>query len=274
MRGLVALLFVALALAGCSGGGAPDDQLKLADGTTIDVDGGTSDTTGAIAGVVVDEAIRPVVGAVLTTTDGAHGATTDANGVFLVGDLAPGFYALLVKATDHLEVQTSAEVVAGEVAKVRVQMVRDVRPTPYLQTYPYTAYMQGWATIGQFAVEVVADSFLNDTTLCDCGYTFTPGPNVTAIILEAFWDAAAPDPATLAEYYWEVGDPSGDWYETGYCTSPCRVEVPMADFRDGMTVEVRMTGPDAWVAVQQQVRIFTTVFHYGEAPEGWTIQGV
>ncbi|MEK6974859.1 MAG: carboxypeptidase-like regulatory domain-containing protein [Candidatus Thermoplasmatota archaeon] len=267
MRGHLAVLLLALtALAGCSGERATEDGLRLADGSTLALDGeGTTDTLGAIAGVVVDEAIRPVPGAVLATPDGRN-ATSDDNGVFRLGLLEPGFYALAARATGFLTMQASVEVVAGETATLKVQLVRDIRPQPYLVTYPYDAYMQVWGTIAQWVVEIIVP-----TPLCDCTYSFTPEANATGIVLEAFWDSTTPDPAGLSEFYWEIGDPELDWYETGYCTNPCRVQPSMEGFNQGLTLSVRISGPDAWVAYQQQVHLFSTVFHNGPVPDGWTI---
>lgn len=267
MRGPTVVLLLALgALAGCAEEVPDEGGLKLADGSTLVLDGeGTSATLGAIAGVVVDEAIRPVPGAELATT-GGHTATSDDNGVFRLGNLEPGFYVLAVQAEGFLAAKTSVEVVADETATLKVQLSRDVRPQPYRVTFPYEAYMQAWGTVGQWAVEIVVP-----TPLCDCAYTFEPEANATSIVLEAFWDPTTPDPLAQNEFYWEIGSPDLEWYETGYCSNPCRVEPSMDGFLQGVPLTVRISGPDAWVAYQQQVHLFTTVFHNGPAPEGWTI---
>lgn len=276
MRGsLIALLIALAALSGCAEDPSDEDLLKLADGTTLELGEGTSATLGAIAGVVVDEAIRPVEGANLATTGGLS-ATSDANGVFRLGNLEPGLYILNVQAPGFLPAQTSAEVVADATSTLKVQMLRDLSPTPYHLTYQYEAYMQAWGTIGQWAVEVIAP-----TPFCDCTYTFTPEPGPQTILFEAFWDPTVPDPAGLSEFYWEMVAGESDWIQSGYCTNPCRVEVPLEStdaldgtvvpFPEGATFEVRISGPDAWVAYQQQVTLFTTLFHNGPAPEGWTI---
>ena len=276
-----ALLLATALLAGCAGkGGADDgDKLQLADGTTIDLGEGTSDTTGAIAGYVVDEAIRPIGGVTLRTTDGAASATSDDNGFFLMGDLAPGTYIVQATATGFADVQAAAvDVVAGETATVKVQMAHVTVPVAYHDVFPFEGYMQAWGTIGQWAVEIVAP-----TSLCQCTYALTPSGNVTAIVLEAFWEATIPDPAGLGEFYWEMYDVDSDasWIQSGYCTNPCRAEVPVVSedaltgeqvpFPQGATFEVRLSGPDAWVEYQQQVKVFTTLFYNGDDPTGFTI---
>jgi hypothetical protein len=262
----VVLLLAASALAGCAEDAPEADSLRLADGTLLELDGeGTSATRGAIAGVVVDEAIRPIPGAVLAT-DGRN-ATSDGNGVFRLGGLEPGLYILAVRAPGYLSAQTSVDVVAQETATLKVQLLRDARPQPYHQTFPYEARMQAWGTVGQWAVEMLVP-----TPLCDCAYSFAPEPNATGIVLEAFWDATTPDPLGQDEFYWEVESPDGAWSEAGYCTDPCRAEPSMDGFLQGVPLTVRISGPDAWLAYQQQVHLFATVFHNGPVPDGWTIQ--
>ena len=266
MRGPTVMLLLALsALAGCAEQDPKQDELTLADGTTIDLGEGTSKTLGAIAGVVVDEAIRPVAGAELATSDGRN-ATSDDNGVFRLGNLEPGLYMLDVQADGFLAAHTSVEVVADETATLKVQLLRDVSPQPYFRTWDYDAYMQAWGTVGQWAVEIIVP-----TPLCDCTYTFEPEANVTGIVLEAFWEPTTPDPLAQNEFYWEIGSPDLDWYETGYCHSPCYVLPSMDGYLQGEPLTVRINGPDAGVAYQQQVQVFATTFHNGPVPDGWSI---
>lgn len=271
---LLPLLLALTALAGCASEAPETDELTLADGTTVELGEGTSDTKGAIAGYVVDDAIRPVEGVELAT-DGRT-ALTDANGFFLLGDLEPGFYAITFTRTGFVPTQASADVVAGETATVKVQMPIEVVPQPYHTTYPFSGHMQAWGTIGQWAVELFAP-----TPLCDCTYEVVPDGNVTGIVFEAFWDATVPDPAALSEFYWEAYVPGTSWIQSGYCTDPCRADIPLdstdsldgtvTPFPQGSAFEVRISGPDAWVAYQQRVDVFTTVFYVAPPPEGWSI---
>lgn len=272
----IALLLALTALAGCASEAPEAEELTLADGTTIELGEGTSDTTGAIAGYVVDDAIRPLEGVELATGD--RTAVTDANGFFLLGNLAPGSYILTFAREGHVATQASADVVAGETATVKVMLPIDPVPQPYRTTYPFAGHMQAWGTVGQWAVEIFAP-----TPLCDCTYEVQPDGNVTGIVLEAFWDPTLPDPAGLSEFYWEVYVEEGNWIQSGYCTDPCRADIPLdstdtlegtvTPFPQGSAFQVRISGPDAWVAYQQRVDLFTTVFYNGAPPEGWSIVG-
>lgn len=274
----LALLLATALLAGCAGkDDSQADQLRLADGSTIELGEGTSDTEGAIAGYVVDEAIRPLAGVELSTTDGGHSAKSDDKGFFLLGNLVPGTYIVQAKAAGFADVQAAAvDVAAGETSTVKVQMTHVVAAVGYHDVFPFDGFMQAWGTIGQWAVEIVTP-----TSLCQCTYQVAPSGNVTGIVFEAFWDATIPDPAGLGEFYWEVYAVDGDWIQSGYCTNPCHADIPTTStdpltgedvpFPQGSALEVRMSGPDAWVEYQQQVHMFTTLFYNGEDATGYTI---
>ena len=266
MRALVAAVLLALTvLAGCASPEPTPDELELVDGTTVDLGDGVSATQGAIAGYVVDEAVRPLSDVRLSLAGGQR-ATTDDKGFFHFTLLDPGFYAVTATADGFLASQGSADVVAGETATVKLQLMRDAAPQPYHETFPFEAYMTAWGTVAQWAVEIVAP-----TPLCQCTYGFTPTGNVSSIVLEAFWEGTVPDPAALSQFYYEVYDDSVGWIESGYCSSPCHVRPSLDGFPQGAPINVRISGPDAWVAYQQQVHLFTTVFYNGPAPEDFTV---
>ena len=266
-----AVALAALAASGCSG---PQHQgsgaLRLGDGSTVDLRASPTEAgKGAIAGVVVDEAIRPIAGANVSLA-GKVLASTDAQGVFVLDALEPGSVILGVSAPGHLPIQTSADVAAGQTTRVRVLLPTDTSPQPYHTTYAHDGYMQEWAGIGQFFVE---ETLQNGSGLCDCRVWFTPDPNATTMVYEAYWDAAVPDPADQGQYYWVVEEPTGKGLATGYCESPCVNDVPYdgSGFKSGTQAYARLDGPDEWVALQQKFQLFLTVWYHGEPPDGWTV---
>lgn len=272
VRPLALLAVLGLLLAGCSDKAPVDDGLRLPDGSTVPLDGsGTSATTGAIAGVVVDEAIRPVPGALVSAIGVDATATTDDSGVFHLGDLAPGFLAFTVGADGFLAIQASAEVVAGKVVQSKVQLVRDTSPQPYHQTYALDGLMQAWVGIGQFVAEIVIPG---GSGLCNCRLTVQPEGNLTDAVVEAVWEQSFPDPAGLAEYYLSVEEVDDDGFlETQYCYSPCRMHLSAGDMDwRGGPIEARLDGADAWPSYNQQIKLFVTLFYNGPAPQGWTLQ--
>lgn len=268
----LALVLTTALFAGCTDAGTDGDQLRLADGTTLDVTGGVSATTGAIAGVVVDEAIRPIAGAFVTLQATQANATTDDNGVFRFTDLQPAFYAFQVTAAGFLPIQGSADVLANTVTPAKVQLIQDLSPQPYHQTYAYDGLMQAWAGIGQFAAEIFLEG---GSGLCDCRLTVQPEGNLTDAVVEAYWTHSLPDPAGLAEYYLSVEEVGPDGFlETQYCFSPCLMHLTASDMAWlGGPIEARLDGADAWPSYNQQIQLYVTLFYNGPAPVGWTLNG-
>jgi hypothetical protein len=260
----VFLLLSGALVAGCSDGGdggAPDGLPEVRP---------TQEGKGAIGGVVVDEAIRPIAGALVTLAGLGMNVTTDESGTFAWPDLEPGSYFLVVSAPRYLPIQSSADVVAGETAFVRVQLVADPTPLPYQETVQFTGYMTAWAGIAQFFVEGSQD---NGSALCDCRLYFTPRSNLSTVVYEAYWDWTVPDPANQAELYYVVEQIEGDAYEEGYCFSPCIVHIGGDSFTPDVQAYARLDGPDFWFAYQQQFELFVTLFYHGEAPDGWSLAG-
>lgn len=248
-------------LAGCSGEGPeapPPSPLQ-----SIDVEPAQADK-GAVAGVVVDEAIRPIVGANVSMA-GEVVAQTDEDGVFVLDALEPGLAIFAVSASGFLPIQTSAEVVAGATAQVRVQMPRDVRPQPYQVTYALDGFMQASTGYAQTYVEDAAPN-----PLCNCRLAFTPEPNATTLVYEAYWEHTLPDPTGLAEYYWIVYQTEGDGGGEGYCLSPCIQQLSFSGFAPGVETIARLDSPDTPV-FQQSFKLFVTVWYNEEAPDGWTL---
>lgn len=263
---LVAGLLVASLLAGCSGGDRDRGGLVVG-GRTVSVSAAPQAGKGALAGVVVDEAIRPVAGANVTVA-GQVLATTREDGAFVLDALDPGSVILVVGAPGFLSIQTSAEVVAGETSSVRVLLPRDNRPVPYRVTYSHDGLMQAWGGIGQYVIE---DSVDGGSALCDCRVTFGLEPNSTMLVYEAYWEDTTPDPASVAEYYWVVAQPDGPGYEADYCRSPCVQRVGLKDFDEEASTYARLDGPDTWPEAQQTFQLFVTVWVNGQAPADWTL---
>lgn len=265
MRGTLAAVLPVLAalLAGCmAGGGQPAGGSPLDD---LDVEP-VSATKGAVAGLVVDETIRPVPGATVAVAGEARAETDDA-GIFILTDLEPGLAIFSVAAEGFLAMQTSAEVRPGETSEVRVQLPRDTRPEPYRVTYAHEGFMQAWGGYAQYYAENVGGG----SGTCDCRIYFTPEPNATTLVYEAYWEDSVPDPAGQAEFYWVVDQPEGDGHQAGYCFSPCVERIGFDDFSQGVQTYARLDGADFWPGFQQSFQLFVTVWHNGEAPADWTL---
>jgi hypothetical protein len=265
VRGLpLALALMAALLAGCSGGDGKDEPASPLDDVDVQP---VSDTKGAVAGVVVDEAIRPVAGAEVTM-DGKVVASTDEGGIFVLDSLEPGLAIFAVTAEGFLPVQTSADVQPGQTSQVRVQLPRDLNPQPYHVTYSHDGFMQAWGGYGQYYIEQMVPG---GSGTCDCRVYFTPEPNAVDMVYEAYWENTLPDPAAQGEFYWVITQPEGEGHEAGYCFSPCIVRQGFGGFSPGVETYARLDGADFWPGFQQKFQLFVTVFYNGEAPADWTL---
>ena len=140
---LLVLLVAAPALAGCSGDGG-GAEAEGADFTPLELE--ATATTGIIRGIVVDEAIRPVAGAAVGTTlpdGGVRNTTSNADGAFGFDELPPGTYFLQVGKEGYVDVQASADVVAGvaEPPIVKVLLAADPTSLPYVSAHVYDAFV-------------------------------------------------------------------------------------------------------------------------------------
>ena len=133
-----------LLLAGCSSPSktGPEDE---ADFDELGLE--ATETTGVIRGVVVDDAIRPVAGALVALALSASANRTTesaADGAFGFDGLEPGTYFLSISKLGHRPSQTSAEVVAGvnEPGIVKVLLVLDPTSGPRVEALQWTGFVE------------------------------------------------------------------------------------------------------------------------------------
>lgn len=137
---LMVALLAATALAGCSDDPAPADDDEPA---FEDLDLQSTDTTGIIRGVVIDDAIVPVEGVTVHLVGQDKQATTTADGLFGFDNLDEGTYFLEMTKPGYAKVQQSADVVAGvaDPAIVKVLMQRLPGTEPYMNQVQFTGYV-------------------------------------------------------------------------------------------------------------------------------------
>lgn len=145
-------LVTGMALAGCSAGGGSN-------GGTTDGDLDVTTETGGIRGVVVNQAIQPIAGVVVTMTGGKN-ATTAEDGAFTFTGLEAGDYFISAGKAGYRPAQVAAAVVAGEAdpAVVRILLEAIATATPYLEINK----LDGYYECG-FALFFITDS-------CDFAY--------------------------------------------------------------------------------------------------------
>jgi len=263
------ILFVALCLlAGCAeeAVGDADEEGFLA--------AHTSATTGAIRGVVVDEAIRPVSGARVHLVGTDQNVTTADEGRFAFEDLAPGVVFLEASATRHLAAQVSATVVAGKTEQVSIALPSDGLPDPFYQTHQFQGAITFHATVAWAQVEWMADTYAGvSTPACEhCVFAFESDAVPDGHVFEAVWEESTPDPRGPDELYWSYAVPEPYQELFGYAPSPIYQTWEAGAFEEETRqYKVMLLGDVDGVSVDQPFEIFLTQWFNTGVPDGWSV---
>jgi hypothetical protein len=178
MRGLPLLTALTLAMAGCTQGGAPGEDLPEADFDGLQLEATAS--TGVVRGIVVDEAIRPIANASVLLTPGDRSAVTTAGGTFGFDALEPGTYFIKVEKAGFNATQTSTDVVAGvaEPPIVKLLLLPNPSTVPYLETLQFSGFLSlavaiGITSVGTTIYGAVAEA-LDDASIWTVSFTEVP----------------------------------------------------------------------------------------------------
>ncbi len=138
---LTIALMLAVSLAGCADDTAP---VPTEETTAADDKVKATDTTGVIRGVVVDSAIVPIAGAVITIKSTGAEALSLEDGSFGFSELDPGNYFMQISKVGFVSVQAQAKVDAGvdKPPVVRVQLTADEAYNPFSATQIYKGLYQ------------------------------------------------------------------------------------------------------------------------------------
>ncbi|HJQ92660.1 MAG TPA: carboxypeptidase-like regulatory domain-containing protein, partial [Candidatus Thermoplasmatota archaeon] len=165
-------IVVVLLLAGCAG---------TADAPTVEGGETGGSGKGVLAGIVVDDAIRPVAGALVNATGQGRSfdATTGDDGSFRFVDLEAGAYLVRVSKV-YYSPHEQAVVVATGVADpevVRFQLVFEASSVPFAAVYKY----EGFHECGLNFLRVCSNvNILTGIVLCSYDPPGAPCFNVTA----------------------------------------------------------------------------------------------
>lgn len=275
MRGAALVLLAAMVgsavLAGCSQSPNVPAEVVVQSQATDEVhSNGTATaaapepkTRGHIAGVVVDEAIRPIAGARVKLPGLDLVRTTDRDGSFGFVDLRPGPYFITVNATGYYSAQTVLDVKEDEFTRAKVILTAIPPPEPYHVTQSFDGF-----------ADVVADSqFLTFGFTCSsCVFDFyVDRPGLRALVLEA----TAEGPVTGDGFeHWLYGDNEsyGSGLSSGSSGVPMRVELRDGDLGDGdhFSLEVYPTAFPA-PETSKRFQVFATAFYNQPPPTGWSL---
>jgi len=290
-------------LAGCADDAAvapmEDDEFQ-------DLDVQVTDDTGAVRGVVVNDAIVPVAGADVSlpvTPQDVWTTQTDIEGRFSFSKVPPGTYFLTISKAVHEAAQAGVTVTAGDDSPdiVKVQLARMYSQDPYVETVQYAGFVGCAYSFGISSTCVNDYTRIDPTGTCPGGcapfvtgvvdqreYQSEVGAGWQSIIWEMVWESSVAGTAESMGLTVSFKDRSGasHWYTRTSQSQPFRLQCdvgilcpeqqdgddgePMID-PDGQDDLWNMIGAgDGSVAIQQEVEIFQTNFYFAPSPEGWS----
>lgn len=297
---LSSILLLAL-LAGCADTpGADSGKDPAFDDLDVDVD----DDTGAILGVVVDDAIIPVEGVLVMLRGAQKSMETDAQGRFVFDGVPAGTHFIETSKINFESVQTSVDVVAGDSDPpvVKVQMKRLFTGTPYVQGVQF----QGFIACA-FQAGLTAPCITDYTQVVPgCGSGCVP-PLRTAMgdardtmvevdanwqthIAEVVWEPSAQGTSNSLGLIYRDFPVGGANHQYGAVAGPSplhlRFEVGVrhgtqsgsasemipAEGYDQIIAFVGTRADDEPVSLtlQQEFEMFLHTFYHGKPPEGWS----
>lgn len=288
MRAASALLVVLAGLAGCADGDGTATQ-DLAPGT------------GAVHGLVVDEAIRPVEGANVTLSGaGLERATlTDDGGQYRFDGVVPGVYVVTVREVRHAAAQGTVEVRSGEVATPRTMVSRLFTQEAYHETLKFDGYIQCGYSVSGFLSSVCVNDythFVGPYTCPDCehlvdsrSHDFAVGPGWQTMVYEMTWEPSAqgtsPEMRLIVSHF---PRPASHWYCSASGPDPVYLRMEVGVVCDDQQDEPDLVPPEglpnmhlfaatnapdgqpASATLSQPFSVFMNFFYFGAAPEGWS----
>ncbi len=286
MRAWILVLIVTAGLAGCADATEPVQD----DGPEVQV----TSTTGAIRGVVVDEAITPVAGVNVFLSNTGAMMETDDEGEFAFSNLEPGPYFVQVSKIGYQDVQISTIVEAGveRPPSVRILMPKIPGGDPFDETLKFDGFYEC-----AFSLFFITDSCdMATRTIHDAGVTVVPrhvqnnintafydNPNTTVtLIQEGFWDTSA-----LPKFRASIADTPID--NLCDCSSTYLVVVSDTGYTYGRLdnegsfpsterqfavrgfIPFAEEATEVKYAVNVKFEIFTSFFHNYTPAEGWNM---
>jgi hypothetical protein len=188
-----------VALAGCSGsaGGKGGDDPPGGGGVPVTV----TDDTGAVRGVVVDDSIVPIVGAVVELAGTDQSMETNEAGAFGFSEIEPGTYFLRVTKNGYFDAQQSVEVEAGvpDPPLVKVQLQADPEGMAFFTVQVWEGYIECTTSfiavcgapnvVSNVLLCPVFDICLGNVTNDRFGQDIFYPENASAIQSEMFWES-------------------------------------------------------------------------------------
>ena len=291
-QALVASLLFAALLAGCADGG-PSEPQEADPAAFEDVE--VTDTTGAIRGVVVNEAIVPIAGALIALNNGKN-ATSDDEGAFVFSTLEPGTYFVTASKLGYVDVSQSVDVVAGQKQPpiTKIQLSLDpAAAKPFVQSYVFDGFIQcsGTFVAVSFAACSAVDIVQEGVTQDNFGVVYPMDQKPQWLQTEMTWDSTqALGGEMTVQYSWDCGDENGGFLcdhgvggASPLVLTANQTEIDeinegdyngtglfVRSFNQGLKETDVGPGGGLGLTVNQRFTYYSHFFYGYQPPEGWT----
>jgi hypothetical protein len=269
-----AVLLASSLLAGCSGTASAPPEVIVESKPVEEVHSNETlpavftpspKTRGHIAGVVVDEAIRPIQGARVRLPGLDLARTTDRDGSFGFVDLHPGPYFITVEATGFYAAEAVLEVSAEEFTRAKVILTRVPPPEPYKVTQSF----EGYADVSDGELVLI---WANGLFCGSCQFDFyLDRPGLHTVVMEAAIESPANGDG-LDHRLYGLNGTQRVLMSYGESGTPMRLELRDADLGSGDRFELGVY-PTSFPAPQMSKRfqVFVTAFYNEGPPTGWSL---
>lgn len=287
------LVGLAVLVAGCADSPSKAEPQELGSNTSVTV----SATTGGIRGVVVDDAIRPLSGVLITLElgDADRNVTTPDDGTFTFSGLEPGTYFVSAARFGYSSSQQSVEVIANdpEPPVLKMQLLRDATQVAYVSEQQFTGFILCTSSVVAMcgAPNVVSNVLLcpefniclGNVTDDTFGFDLYYEPHALFIQSEVVWDSTQPLSTQLSLQMETITGCPDDKYNAYNVV--IAGDSPLMNFATADDVEAAAIGGTCSIfhslfsgdtagtplgfTVQQRFDVYSHAFYGFLPPEGW-----
>lgn len=294
---LIAVTAVAALFGGCANSGTGSEEASPEPGRPGEI---ADEDTGAIVGVVTDDAFTPLEGAA-AVLDGQATTATDHGGKFVFGHVAPGAHRVAVSLDGYQGQERDVQVEAARTAELSIALLSLAAAQAYHETLIQAGFIACGLSAGAAGQvrQIAVCSVFGSVGLGSLDKTFTPwnkyglGMDVTGFWAETTWRSTQALSNRMA-VQWYALEKAGDAI-SGIVTpwsdgpDPIRIRVPVELLLNAVVQGKKVcadydcpleawhfawarnnTAADVVVVAQQRYDDYMTVFHYGELPVDFT----
>lgn len=278
-----ALLAVAVLLAGCSSPEGEGPSIQGAVDAVLGEEIDPAKVPGAIQGVVTDPALAPIGSATILLVREERVTVSDASGLFVFADLAPGSYLVQASAAGYATRTVSTQARNGTLTTLNLTLDPDLTPNPHPETLEMRGFLSCGAQVEGPLGEQGADCAAADPNHKDL-IEFQVNDLGKNVVLELVWDTAK-DPATKrlnlhveTVGYGALDEDLGNVTGEGYVRLVVPQEVMEKYYPEGGMIRARITmdpdeGAPAVAAFQTAFTLYATIFYVEPGPADHSVLG-